>query len=111
MFSNFVAAGFLSSCSGRVRAWVSVLGVLHQKKGEFDEGSGVHLDSGPKLGELMLAPSGALKIVSSIEPCMLASEDHASHDARTTEAGKIFELVRVFFPSASFDKGLPVSVL
>ena len=57
VFSYFFAIGFFSSCSGRVRAWVSVLGVLHQKKGEFDEGSGVHLDSGQKLGELMLARS------------------------------------------------------
>ena len=44
----FFAAGFLSSCSGRVRAWVSVLGVQHLKKGELDELSGVHLDSGQK---------------------------------------------------------------
>ena len=73
-----VAVGFLSSCSGRVRAWISVLGVLHQKEGKFDERS-VHLDSGQKLDELMLAPSAALKIVSLIEPCILASEDHASH--------------------------------
>ena len=97
VFSNFFAAGFLSSCSGRVRAWISVLCLLHQKKGDLDERSGVHLDSGQKLGELMLASSVALKIVSSVEPCTLASEDHASHDARTTESSKIFELTRVFF--------------
>ena len=59
----------------------------------------------------MLAPSGALKIVSSIGLCMLASEDHASHDARTTEASKIFELMRAFFSAASFDRGLQVSAL
>ena len=80
VFSKFFATGFLLSCNGRVRAWISVLGVLHLKRGEFDEPSGVHLDSGEKLGEVMLVPSGALKIVSSTEPCMLASEDHASRD-------------------------------
>ena len=95
-----------------LRSWLPLeLAVQHQKKGDLDELSGVHLDSGQKLGEPMLAPSGTLKIVSSTDLCMLASEDHASHDARTTEAGKIFELMRAFFAAASFDRGLQVSVL
>ena len=41
---------------------------------------------------------------------MLASEDHASHDARTTEANKIFKLMRAF-SAASINRGLNVSVL
>ena len=53
----------------------------------------------------MLALSVALKIVSSVEPCMLASEDHASHDARTTEANKIFKLMRAF-PAASYNSSM-----
>ena len=79
--SNVFAAGFLSRSHGSIRIWISVLAVQHQKKRELDELSGVHLDSGEQLGELMFASSGALNIVSSTELCMLASEDHASHDA------------------------------
>ena len=45
----------------------------------FDEFSGVHLNSDQKLGELMLA-----------------SEDHASHDTWTKEASKICELMLAF---------------
>ena len=88
----------------------SVCWVYCVTRREFDERSGVHLDSGQKLGEPILAPSVALKIVSSIEPCMLASEDHASHDTLMTEASNIFELMRAF-SAASYNRGLNVSVL
>ena len=36
----------------------------------------------------MLAPSAALKIESSTEPCVLESEDHAPHNTWTQEADK-----------------------
>ena len=62
---------------------------LHSKKKEKSTNS----VSDQELGELMLAPSAALKIKSSREPCMLASEDHASHGTWTREVGKIFELM------------------